>query len=522
MKKISFPSKISIEKIALWFPFISGVLMAVSFTFENLWFFNFFALIPLFLSLDFRRTKFRMFRGIFAYSLSFYIPLMFWLYELLPAMDFGSWSFPLMSLGIILIAVLQGLYLSSAVCVFATVRKKNILDVFAFSALYVLGEWFQEITPFYPFPWGRLGVSAAQFPAFIQSASLFGSLFISFLILVINGLLAYGLTHIKEIKQVGLATGLLAVIFAVNTMYGSFRISSGENITPDKNVTLVQGNFSGQEKWNSGADVMLERYIGLTCANVTEETDLVIWPETAVPICLQDYDIGKRQLLELAESENITLVIGVNHHTFTNNDKQKFNSMVAITPSGTISEPYSKQILVPFGEFLPFEGLVELFCGKEGNFSSYNAGNTSDPLETPIGNIGGIICYESIFPKIARRSSASGAEAFAVISNDSWFGDSPALYQHHSQAVLRAVENKRYVLRASNTAVTSIISPYGVVEKTAFPFKEGALTGKFYTVCEKTLYTKVGDFWILGCIAVFFYGIMKSRKQKQDSDNISR
>lgn len=517
MKKISFLSKMPIEKLAPWFPVISGVLMAISFTFENLWFFNLFALIPLFWSLDFFRTKSKLFRGMFIYSLSFYIPLMFWLYELLPAMDFGSWNFPLMSLGITIIAVLQGLYLSSAVCVFASIHKRGVLDIFTFSALYILGEWFQEITPFYPFPWGRLGVSAAQFTVFIQSASLFGSLFISYLILVLNGLAAYALSHIKDIKRAGLAVGLLTLIFAVNTMYGSFRVSDGEKFIPDKEVTLVQGNFSGQEKWSSDTDVMLDRYIGLTKVSVTDKTDLVIWPETAVPICLQEYDIGKRQLLELAATENITLVIGVNHNTFADNDRQKFNSMVSITPDGTISEPYSKQILVPFGEFLPFEWMVELFSGKEGNFSSYNAGNTSDPLETPAGKIGGIICYESIFPKIARRSSASGGEVFAVISNDSWFGDSAALYQHHSQAVLRAVENKRYVLRASNTAVTSIISPYGVVEKTAFPFEEGSLTGNFYIVSEKTLYTRLGDFWILGSIYVFFYGIMKNRKEKRDS-----
>lgn len=514
MKKIDFISKIHVQKLSSWFPFISGILMAVSFTFERLWFLNFFALIPLFLSLDFCSGRKKILRRMFSYSLSFYIPLMLWLYELLPVMDFGSWNFPLMSLGIILIAVLHGLYLSSAVCVFALVRRNNIADVFTFSALYVLGEWFQEITPFYPFPWGRLGVSAAQFTAFIQSASLLGSLFISYLILVINGLIAYGIAHMKDIKQAGFAAGLLTIIFSVNTMYGSFRISAESTDIPRSEVTLVQGNFSGQDKWNSDTDVMLERYISLTRNSVTNSTDLVIWPETAVPICLQEYDIGRKQLLELAESENISLVIGVNHNTFTGNDKQKFNSMVAITPDGSISEPYSKQILVPFGEFLPFEGLVETFCGKKGNFASYNAGNTSDPLETPVGKIGGIICYESIFPKIARRSSASGAEVFAVISNDSWFGDSPALYQHHSQAVMRAVENKRYVLRASNTAVTSIISPYGVVEKTALPFEADTLAGSFYTVQAKTLYTRIGDVGILICLSIFFYGIMKNRKAK--------
>ncbi len=492
------------------FPITAGVLSAFAFTFQNLWWLNFFSIMPLFYVSKNTDSKKRLFIYILVYSLFYYSTLLFWLYEAKAFLPFGGCSIAFITGGIIILALLEGVYSGLAVCVFAGLRKNAISDMIIFPMLFILGEWVQEKTPILPFPWGRIGISMTKFLPFIQSASLFGSLFTSFLVVLINCILLTMITNIKKPAVLKPAATILMVFFIGNLTYGMFRLNVISGHTETFEVVLVQGNFPQDSKWSANTDEILKRYINLTDEAVTPETKLVLWPETAIPLYLEDNLDEKRDLLKLAKEKNVTIITGVKNKTFE--PESTYNSMVAISPEGDISEPYNKQILVPFGERLPLERLLKSIPKVFDGFNSFCAGDDSTPIKTDIGKVGGAICYESVFPGVTRKAVQKGAEIIAVLSNDSWFGSSPALYQHRSHAVMRAVENKRYVLRASNTGITSVISPYGELCASAAPFVDTALSFNVSSEKGRTVYSYFGDVFAAISVVIYLAALMDSLK----------
>lgn len=436
------------------------------------------------------------------YGFFYYFALLLWLGELGPFLGIGGAGVLLLAVGLLVAALLEGTLLALACFVFPKLKRWPIIDIFTFAVLFTLGEWLQGVFPALPFPWGRLGNCMAGFLPFIQSASLFGSLFITFLLVALSGAIATALMNLRNSQKLIRALITVAVIFSINICYGGLRLILGESALEEKNKTsvlLVQGNFSGQDKWDATPPEMLAEYLRLTKAFRTADTELAVFPETAVPIDLEQNPIEKKLICDFAKKENVTILTGVNHY----DGDDVYNSMIAVLPNGDISEPYSKQVLVPFGETVPLYSLLSSFTDFFDPYNSFAKGKPSPPIEIDAGRVGGIICYESIFSELSRRTVKDGAEILAVISNDSWFGDSPALYQHFSHSILRAVENKRYVLRASNTAVTAFVSPFGKVIKAAEPFVGTGISAEVSAQNEVTPYTKFGDIPLLVGAALF-------------------
>lgn len=479
---------------------ISGVLMALCFSFSALSCGSFFALVPLFLAVQKALPRKKTFRVVLCYGFFYYITLVLWIYELAPLLDFGKLSVPILTLGLLLIGLFEGGLLALPFLIFPKLRRDPMLDIFSFAALFTIGEWLQGAIPLIPFPWGRLGAALPNFPIFLQGVALFGGLFISFLILSINGAIALAISSIKQPRKIYRILAVLGMIFAVNLGYGAIIFAIDKPLSSASHeVLLVQGNFSGQDKWDSTPAEMLAEYLRLSGGAVTENTRLVVFPETAIPLDLEINPTEKSLLCNFARDRNVTILAGVNHR----DGEEIYNSMVAISPKGAISAPYSKQMLVPFGETVPLYRLLSKFTDSFDDYNFFSAGESSAPVDTDIGRVGGIICYESIFPTIARKTVNAGAEILAVISNDSWFGDSPALYQHFAHSSLRAIENGRYLLRASNTAVTAVLSPRGEVLAAAKPFSPTTISATVAISSHRTLYTRYGDAPLL--IGIFAY-----------------
>ncbi|ABX42281.1 apolipoprotein N-acyltransferase [Lachnoclostridium phytofermentans] len=517
------------------FSMFSGILTAYAFLERRAWFLCFFSLIPLFLVfLQNNNTELKKLQpiAIFSYSIFYYGPVLYWLYNLSSVMPFdGIMPTFILSLGILIIVIQNGLGLYISLLSFRHLRTGTAWDIVILACLYVLAEWLQEFLGFVAFPWARLSLSVTPWPLFIQSASVFGGLFISILLLLINGVFAFGIVKANSYFGIlPLATerlswkkefmNLTAYIFigvflVGNILFGAIR---GSKSFDDENseaieVLLVQGNHPGINKWQTSTIQILADYMDLTEDNVTENTKLVFWPETAVPIYIEEAFDEQKQLMDLCEKHNISIVLGSFSHKEVKGEDTSYNAMYVVTKDGISKNPYYKQKLVPFGEYLPFS---KIFRKISPGFTSMlmeqlteTPGTETFPVETEYGDVGGIICYESIFPKISRESVKNGAQLLSVLSNDSWFGDSAALYQHHSQSILRAVENGRYVVRASNTGLTSIINEKGEVIK-----KVDALIGttlrseiKFYN--HKTLYTRIGDVIVIPGICLIFAAIIK-------------
>ncbi len=499
--------------------FISGLLLTVAFAFRELFWLNFIAMIPLFLvllSCEYGIKK--LMRYVFFFSLGYYIPTIHWLYEITVLFPVSKpASIAMITLGIFLIGIVQGLYTFLAFMLFPFIKSGRYRDVFFLSSLYILAEYLQEYTFFAPFPWAKIGVSLAPFSAFIQSASLFGVYFISFLILFLNGSLAFILLNRDNFKKIRPVFFTIGIILSANIAFGTLRIAFSQK-EADFDGLAVQGNYSGLDKWRNTTSEMFNGYCELTRKGVSDKTKIVVWPETAINTDINVVSQYKDELVKLSDELNVTIVTG--YFTYQDNDMM-YNSIFAVSPNGRFSEPYNKHVLVPFGEYFPmsdaFKKLFPSFDRIVTNASNILKGNDFQIMDSSVGRIGGIICYDSLFTDVARNNSKLGADIFVLPSNDSWFGDSSALYQHNCQAIMRAVENNRFIIRASNTGISSIISPTGKVLAQAETFVPTALSAPVSLIEKRTLYSYIGNIIIVIPTAVYvlclFFALKKVRRK---------
>jgi apolipoprotein N-acyltransferase len=177
---------------------------------------------------------------------------------------------------------------------------------------------------------------------------------------------------------------------------------------------------------------------------------------------------------------------------------------------------YDKIHLVPFGEYVPawaFPSLVGKITYEAGDFVP---GTSCRTAQTADGGIGLFICYEAIFPQLVRRLVPEGPGVLVNISNDAWFGDSAAPFQHLEMACLRAIENRRYLLRGTNDGVTAVIDPYGRVAARLSRHQQAVLVGRFAYLSERTFYTAYGDVfaWLCVGVAAVMIGVSKTRRQR--------
>jgi apolipoprotein N-acyltransferase len=183
-----------------------------------------------------------------------------------------------------------------------------------------------------------------------------------------------------------------------------------------------------------------------------------------------------------------------------------------VKPSGEIESPYRKMHLVPFGEFIPFRAMLSPFVGVVNEIGDFSSGESYRILTAGEAKIAVGICYEDIFPRLAAGFISEGANLYVNITNDGWFLDSAGGPQHYAHSVLRAAENRIWVVRAANTGVSAIISPYGEqTGKTEF-LTAATLSGKINLRDKRTIYTAYGDILIYLLAAMVIAILWKERK----------
>lgn len=521
---------------AMMLAVISGLTAALSFQSDRFWYLAWIAFVPFMIFfLGFDKAMIKRGYGVVCFTFAFFYhtPILGWMYQLkenLPMKGFWSVVAITAAIGIAVLQFALGLYL--ALYPLRFLKLHGAIDIISIAFLYIGLEWVQERLGFVTFPWIKIGLSITPNTPFIQSASLFGGLFISFLVLLVNGLIAYLLLslYLKKKhsinflkKRDGIVVVILGGILLINSAYGMRRCEKASMLETNRiEVVLVQGNHSGKDKWNITSKELLSDYIALTKEGITKDTKLVVWPETAIPVTLPTNAEYLSILQEFCSRYNIELVIGAFDQAISDDQSFHYNAMYLITKAGIQGSPYYKQKLVPFGEYLPYANLLSKIAPDLVTdlleILSDTPGAKVVLQESSYGKIGGIICYESIYPKIARDSVKQGAEVFALISNDSWFGNTSALYQHHSQAIMRAVENHRYVLRASNTGITSIIDGNGKVVHQLTIEQPLVLREDIAVNHDLTMYTRIGDVIALPSGILWLYGIVlgvlyKTRKK---------
>jgi apolipoprotein N-acyltransferase len=294
--------------------------------------------------------------------------------------------------------------------------------------------------------------------------------------------------------------------------YGWGKLGVPENIE-EINVSVIQGNIEQDKKWDPAyqADTIAV-YKKLTLEAITQNPDLVVWPETATPF----YFTGAREsdrvltadLMRFVKQNKTPLLFGSpTFEIMPNRAIVGRNSVFLLSADGGIHGTYHKIHLVPFGEYVPLKNVLFFIEKMVEAIGDFQSGDEYTVMTVPARNprrkdvkLGTVICYEIIFPDLVRRFVNNGAEILATVTNDSWFGRTAAPYQHFSMVVFRAVENRVPIARAANTGVSGFIDAKGHILKTSNIFTEDYLTQKIVPGTVKTFYTRSGDLFSYACV----------------------
>lgn len=496
----------------------SGILTGLTVCFPSLGLFEWFSLLPAALVIySVAEDEKHKLRSAYLYGLIFFMSYFLvnwhWLYSMYP-MDFAGFeplaAAALLTLGIVLISAIQSV--SFAALFLLTVLFKNgkgLMKRFAFltptvaAALWALFEWSETLF-WFGIPWGRLAIGQTKILITAQSASLFGSYFVAFIIVLVNFSAAYSLYYAEKRR---LTAYTAAFVFLINALFGTVavRIDRGDGERTVK-AAVIQGNISSKDKWGIDWYVTTsESYGELSRLAAKDGAELIVFPESVFPVCIDDNATVMNYAVDLAKECHATLLFG----TMMTADSEGGikNVILTISPDGEVSETvYAKQKLVPFGEYVPWRefltAIVPLLDDINMLDNGYVAGTDSVVAESNAGKIGSSICFDSIYEEVARKSALNGAEILAIETNDSWFSDSAAVYMHLAQGRLRAIENGKYVTRAANTGVSAIITPNGLILDEKDALQTGYCIANIRPVSEKTLYTYIGDSFVGICGSV--------------------
>jgi len=275
-------------------------------------------------------------------------------------------------------------------------------------------------------------------------------------------------------------------------------------------VGIVQGNFPQDVKWDPSMETtIVERYERLTRDAAAKGARFIVWPESAVPFYLLNSPARARAIQDLARTGRLTLLVGGDELETARGSAggapvRLYNSAFLIGPSGDVQAVYRKIHLVPFGEYVPLQSLLFFAAPLVQAVSNFSPG--TDPVLLPVEGhpVSTAICYEVVYPGLIRRFVQEGSELLTTITNDAWFGRSSAPAQHFEQAVMRAIEEGRYLVRAANTGISGVVDPYGRVLDRSELFETTVIVRDVRFLSGRTVYSRTGD-W-LGLVSLALTG----------------
>jgi len=361
------------------------------------------------------------------------------------------------------------------------------------------------------FPWDLLGTTQIDNIPLSRVATVTGVYGISFEIVLVNTALAAAFLVPRERRKVLLTASLGAAI----------ALHAGKLVHPPPlpapyGATLVQADVPILDSGEWTLDYLTQTLDSLAALSVrpTRGTmgtpGLIIWPESPAPFFATDLHV-RRTLAAVARNTDSYIIagtLGIEHAGDPTRQPDIYNSASVIAPNGAWTGRYDKIHLVPFGEYVPFEKMFSFASGLTHQIGTFARGKSRLPLQLGDEKVGALICYEAIFPKEVRQFARNGAEAFVNISNDGWYGEGGAPWQHLNMARMRSVENHRWLLRDTNTGITAVVDPYGRVVAEAPRNQRTQLQAAYSLEHGTTFYTRHGDWFALLCAIITVLGLL--------------
>ncbi|MEE9543933.1 MAG: apolipoprotein N-acyltransferase [Thermodesulfobacteriota bacterium] len=514
---------------------LSALLLGVSFAPVSISLFSWVSLVPLFWALDrVSRTsggadlkKSFLIGWIFGFV--FFLITVYWVFY---SMYFHG-GVPFVVSILIMLLLVSCLALYHGVFALAYVVSSSfgpVFRLFLIASAWVALEYLRGVL-FTGFPWALVGYTQARSEIVIQIADLFGVFGISFLIVAVNfAVYSFFNSKTSQAKR-HWAPAVVALVLLTSTLaYGFINYSSYAGRVREwksTRVAIAQGDIEQSIKWKPENRLeTIEIYSELSLRGAEDGAGLIIWPESAMPFYLAYEEESSSLVRKAARETGSYILTGSPHYEIVRPGKpiesdnttgegigeldpfgsdDFFNSAFLIDRSGEFTGRYDKVKLVPFGEYVPIRKVLFFIDKLTEGFADFVSGPGHMPKDMDGTKIGVLICFESIFPGIARDSLRLGASFLVIITNDGWFGPTSAAYQHFEMAILRAVEGRVYVLRAANRGISGVIDPLGRIVAETGLFTRELITADIglRDAQVHTFYTRYGHNFGLAAIIFF-------------------
>jgi len=371
---------------------------------------------------------------------------------------------------------------------------------------------------------------------------------ISFVLVAANALIAGGFLlhpsareYFRDRGHWNLVTGLVLAVCAVCVSHQPSRPNpTATAVLIQPNLDVAADNLWQGPEWDRHiaefthlAGEQCKTYIAgipqtgapngeMICPPYPTHPDLVVWPESPAPF-VEDDPRFQQALISIAQTMQTPLVVGSIGTDYSADDQawRDYNSALIVAPDGARLGRYDKIHLVPFGEYVPFARFLTFARKLTGRVSKFTRGDERKVFRVNGHHFGVFICYEAVFADEVRQFSRLGAEVLVNVSDDGWYGDTSAPWQHLNMARMRAIENRRWLLRDTNNGVTAAIDPYGRVRQSIPRHQTDALPAEFGFRDDITFYTAHGDVFAWLC-AVLSAGLLVWAMKKLVSRSASR
>lgn len=499
---------------------LSGIALVFAFPPFSIGFLAWGSLVPLFLVLETRGWKGGFSAGFLA-GFAFNLGAVYWVVHSM--FNYGGVPVAAAILVMLVLVLYMALYWGVFGVLYTFTRGfPGVARLLLIPAFWV-GLEYARAHILTGFPWVLIGYTQAPYPALIQVADTTGVWGVSFVVVAFNVSLAFLVAGLlfrdREGKTPVLPIVIASALVVSMAAYGAVRMKMVDGELPQwrtLRVALAQGSIDQGVKWDGRyQQETINIYRKLTEEASSRQARLVIWPETAIPYYYDAEEIKDGQIGALARSSSTYILTGSPAYNYNPelNRVTYFNSAFLIDPKGETVGRYDKYHLVPFGEYLPLRGILP-FEKLTAGIGDFTEGQGPVPITFGEVSIGTLVCFESIFPEIARGHVKNGATLLATITNDAWFGRTSAPSQHFQMAIFRAVENKAFLVRSANTGVSGVIDPLGRVRNLTGLYERTAIVDDIgLRMGPLTFYTIYGDVFAWGCsiISAAFLVLKKRR-----------
>jgi apolipoprotein N-acyltransferase len=411
---------------------------------------------------------------------------------------FGGFAYPLSAIVFLIYAALE----SIQIAIFAfLVRRFGQGPGRIFAPLFWVAMEFS-----FPrlFPW-HLANTQSYFSWFIQTADLTGPYGAGFLIMWFNAIIAGAVFNSpRDSKTLWISNVIFPACFVASLIYGFLRVNQVAvqmNESAKLSVASVQGNIDVGVKWDpKQMNANLEAHTKLTRG--ISDVQVVLWPESAIEEWLpENLQALPAPFVESLQLKDAYFVFGARSYRgkLGGPNVRAFNTAFLTNPKGLILARYHKQVLLAFGEYIPFSRLLGLLPGMPF-VEGFTAGDGPQTFDLPGGvRIAPLICYEDLMPELSRAFvREKRANLLVNLTNDAWYGKTVAPWQHARLAQWRAIETRRSLLRVTNTGVTSVINAKGEIVETLPIFTPAVLKTQVEILERETFYVRFGDWFALG------------------------